>query len=437
MVPGDRERALVALEGLLGRDPAAGIPALPALREVLRVRAAPARARGAGRRRRGPGGEGRAAGGGPAAPPAGPPAPVLAPRGGGALAAWWRRTDPTEETDDRVLAAVVEAAADRGGDVAFARRLVGAVRDPREKPGRRALLLEALGLVPGPASGLVLTVPRPDADWVEESCRALGLMRRAGKDSVPPLIALLGHADAAVRAHAWEGLVKVTCQDLPPLLETWAAWWKDHGGEPLPSAPPPVPDEKRYARPEPAHLPRYYGVPIRGRGEECRVVFCLDVSASMAKVGLERAGTALADAIRACTTRYAFDVIAFNDGVYPWSVRPVRAHPLQKARAMAWLAALESKSQTNIYDAVEAAFGEAGIGPHPSPEPVRLDAVYLLSDGAPNRGRYHLPSQVVKGIAELSAGKVPVHTFGAGESVFQLLRDIAAATGGVFVDAIE
>jgi hypothetical protein len=415
----ERTKALQALDAVLAKDASCGAEALPALREILRARGPKERALVAGL--------------------------VLKIPGDEALGLWLACLDPDAESDDRVQAAALDATVVRAADAAFARKVVDLSRDRREKPVRRALMIEATGALAGPAPTVVLANGRPDADWVEESCRALGLLRRgtaggrpARAEVVPPLIALLGHADASPRAHAWEALARLTGQNLPADPRAWAAWWKAHANDPEAPAKAVAPaDAARYAPPAPAHVPRYYGVPIQGKGEECRVVFCQDVSASMAKVGLARAVAHLEDAIKAMTTHHSFDVIAFNSVVTTWEGRVVRAHPAQKARALAWVHALESKSETNIYDAVEAAFEEMGRGTTPSTEPVRLDAVFLLSDGEPNQGRYHLPKQVVKGIAELSGGQVPVHTVGAGESVFQLLRDVAAATGGTFVDAFE
>ncbi len=94
-------------------------------------------------------------------------------------------------------------------------------------------------------------------------------------------------------------------------------------------------------------------------------------------------------------------------------------------------------SFTNLYDAVETAFQYGGRGRHPSVTPLRLDAVFVLSDGAPNRGRYHVPTQLVAGIAALSGRTVPVHTVGAGEQVMALLRQIAAVTGGTCIEATD
>jgi hypothetical protein len=115
----------------------------------------------------------------------------------------------------------------------------------------------------------------------------------------------------------------------------------------------------------------------------------------------------------------------------------VRAHHVQKERAIDWFLGLEPTSHTNLYDAVELAFGYAGRGRRAVEAPERLDAVYLLSDGEPNRGRHLQPDPIVKAITELSQGDIPVHTVGAGEIALDLLKRIATTTHGTFVDAFE
>ncbi|MBL9089080.1 MAG: VWA domain-containing protein, partial [Planctomycetia bacterium] len=370
---------------------------------------------------------------------------VLRCPGDDALEAWARLLDPAREDDDRVHAAAVAAVDARAADPAVARRLVEVVRDPKAAPEARALALEALGGVEGPVADLLLRDARPGATWVEEACRALGLGRRGGAGVVAPLIALLGHDAAAVRVHAWEALVRVTRHDEPPDRAAWERWWRGQGGKlPAPAArrvegAPVAGDaaDAAYAAPTRSFVPTYYGIPLRGKTWGVNVVFCLDVSASMSEHGIEPARKHLKDALLALTTQDRFDVIGFNENVLPWAGRPVRGHPVPQARAVAWLDAIVPRSFTNLYDAVEAAFEYAGRGRHPSDAPIRLDAVFVLSDGAPNRGRYHLPSQLVDGIAALSQKSVPVHTIGAGEQVMALLRRIAEATGGTCTEATD
>jgi hypothetical protein len=335
---------------------------------------------------------------------------------------WLERLDPSE--DDRVLEAAV-AGGDRGAypeaELALAERVRRAAT-----PLHRALALEALGGHGGPVARLLLTTPRPGAGWVEESCRALGLGRQPREVAVPALLPLLEHEDVAPRAHAWEALVHLSGRNLPPTRSAWEAWWNGGRPEAEPPAPPAAPGA-RYEAPEPAHVPTYYGV--RLARPRTRVAFCIDMSSSMWGEPTDRARATLARTIREMPTTYAFDVIAFHENVMPWGDRLVRAHPVQKHKAIEWIHSFETVSYTNIYDAVASAF-RYGDG-------ARLDAVFLLSDGAANRGRHRRPDDVVEAIAELSRRRVPVHTIGVGEEAFPLLRRIATATGGLFIDAFD
>ena len=400
--PADRNRGLTELEALLGRDAASCGDVLPALKEVLRQRPGAERARVA--------------------------ALLLKVPGEEAEATWWKVLDPAKETDDRVLASAARAVADRPLDPALARRLLDAARDPSADPWRRALALEALGGIDSPAVPLVLHASRPGAGWVEESCRALALGRRGRADDVAPLIDLLGHTEACPRVHAWEGLVRITHQNLPAQREPWTAWWREQTGRlPAPHATVEPAAGGPYALPEPAHVPRYYGVPILAKGSTCHAVFCLDVSASMKDHGIGPARRHLEATLLELPTSTSFDVISFNENVMPFAGRLVRAHPIEKARVVAWLDAIVPKSYTNIYDALEAAFQG----------PERIDLVFLLSDGAPNRGRYHDAAPLLEAVRALSKGRVPIHTIGAGESVLALLRQISDATGGTFQEALD
>lgn len=335
----------------------------------------------------------------------------------------------------------------RGEDLAL--RLLEASNDKQRPSAQRALALEALGALGGGAADLRLGLTRPGADWVEEAGRALGLGRRGDARSIGRLIELLGSEDACPRVHAWEELCRLTRQRLPVEQAPWEAWWLAERVKQaeVPGATPPAPPDAsqpegakpddRYARPDAQHVPRYYGVPIPRRADGSRVVFCCDVSQSMYGFPLDRSRKELLATLKDLTTHDRFDVIAFNEVALPWAGRLVRAHPVQKVRAMDWFLALEPTSYTNIYDAVEIGMGYAGRGRKKLAPAERLDALFLLTDGEPNRGRYREPKELLRELSELASPGIPIHTIGAGEAAYDLLRKIAAATGGTFTDAFD
>ncbi|MDJ0973664.1 MAG: VWA domain-containing protein [Planctomycetota bacterium] len=358
-----------------------------------------------------------------------------------ARALWLERLDIEVEPDERVLQAAVDAARYRKGDTTTQRELVRLVRANRMAPTRRALLYETLGHFDGPVVLVTLAqgrTPEEGAEpWVEAAGRALGLGNRRDEASIPPLLTLLEHADKAVVMAAWESLVSRTGQQQhPPEPAPWRAWWKAHqAAKAKPEPAEEGEDGDRYAPPKHVHVPTYYEVPIPRPGS--KVVFCIDVSQSMYGHGIQDARRHLSKTLRELPIRHGFDIIAFNHKIQPFARRVVQAHPVMKWRALQWLAQLETTSLTNLYDAVETAFQYMGRGRVPAADPVELDMVFLLSDGAPNRGRYRDEDRVVKHIGRLSKRDVPVHTVAAGERVFDLLKRIAEATGGTFTDAFE
>jgi len=354
-----------------------------------------------------------------------------------ALETWLARFEPEEEPDPRVRHAAVDAARLRVDDQAVARALVRVIRTPTTSVPARALAIEALGHLGDAAPLAVLTQGAPKEPWVVAAGRALALGHRTDDASLGPLVALMEHADLGVRLPAWEGLMRRTAQDLPPDAKAWRTWFEAYCARKKEKAKPEAsPDgETRYAPAKHVHVPTYYGIPIRR--PHSHVVFCLDVSQSMYGDGIGHARKHLRKTLRDLPSTHHFELVAFNENVMPWAGRLVRAHPVEKYLAIQWLDKLETLTYTNIYDAVETAFQYMGRGRKPADEPVTLDAVFLLSDGAPNRGRHRTDDRVVKHIGLLSQRDVPVHTIGAGEKVFDLLRRIAKETGGRFVDAFE
>jgi hypothetical protein len=416
-----RRQALAALDGLTDERPDLGREAVQRLRDLARRR---------------PSTEGAVA------------VRILA-RASGDLArsAWLEALGGTKPPE--LFLAAIEGARDRSADVQAGKALLDRARAATADPLARALAIEALGAIGGAAARVFLTRPVPPAngageeEWLLAAARARGLARWGEPEAVPPLLALLDHADPAVRIHAGEALVDVTGARLPPEAGPWRSWWAEAAGR-LPVRDRAAGGEDgapvahgRYAGegPPPLHVPRYYGIPIARRGS--RVVFCLDVSQSMYGRGIDQARRHLAHTIRDLPGTHAFAVVAFNENVLPFPGGIQPAHPVVKARALAWIAALETTSYTNLYDAVETAFGFGGMGPRALPGPARVDEVFLLSDGAPNRGRHRQEDRVVEAIAALGGGRVPVHAIAAGEEVFPLLRRIAERTGGRFVDAFE
>lgn len=141
--------------------------------------------------------------------------------------------------------------------------------------------------------------------------------------------------------------------------------------------------------------PGFFGLPV----EADRVVFVIDTSGSMvltdrpatfplgeeafraadprdpaiaALQRLERAKTELSAALRGLRREQRFNVLAFADEVTRWRSACVEASDDERASALSFVEALVARGQTRTRDALAAALDDP-----------QVEAIYLLSDGAP------------------------------------------------------
>ena len=66
------------------------------------------------------------------------------------------------------------------------------------------------------------------------------------------------------------------------------------------------------------------------------------------------------------------------------------------------------------------------------------DELFIISDGAPNRGRWQLPRDVIREIKKLNRKGIPMHTVSVvrvvdGDDHIDLLKTIAEQNGGKHV----
>jgi hypothetical protein len=314
-------------------------------------------------------------------------------------------------------------------------------RDDTERR-RAALAAEALGEVREASAcdallGLVGDVPH----WsvMTAACLALGRHRDV---RVPALmVRMLRHPDAAVRSAAHETLRGLCRIDHGADPSAWRAWWAGarKGYEfPDPDLPVERPraeeeqpkgttsDARRDDRPTYA---RFFGIELKGR----RIAFVIDFSQSMWGPRREKAEQELIDAVKGLPSTHTFSVVLFNERVWRFRDRPMPARPQEKLDLSLYLREQETKSYTNIYDALELTLGQAGLGPQKVEPPPGLDELVLLSDGFPNRGRIRKTEDLLRAIREMNQGKVLIHTVSLGDDPHPLLPTLAEQNGGRYV----
>jgi len=159
------------------------------------------------------------------------------------------------------------------------------------------------------------------------------------------------------------------------------------------------------------------------------IVFVVDVSGSMGGTPLEQTRTALDYIIRALHPGDRFDVLTFSDDSETVFGSLVPAQSGMKGRALARVAALETRGGTNIRGALAHAVDELE-----SNRSHRPPAIIFLTDGQGNSP----PAQI---LADRRAGSdVRIFTFGAGSGVNRrLLERLARENRGtaVVVDSAD
>jgi hypothetical protein len=165
--------------------------------------------------------------------------------------------------------------------------------------------------------------------------------------------------------------------------------------------------------------------------------------------------TELLKTIRSLEAYVQFNVIAFATEVKPWKKGQVKANPLNKSSADAWVSRLEaiggdSKSElaaaglvgaanleggkTNTYAALMTALGVED-GKETRDYETEVDTIFFLSDGRPSHGKFVEPSDVLREIrAANQLRKIVIHTITLGEFEKDFMERLAAENGGTFVD---
>ena len=130
----------------------------------------------------------------------------------------------------------------------------------------------------------------------------------------------------------------------------------------------------------------YYGIPIEAK----RLLFILDHSGSMKKADggytrLDRARKELVSAIAGLDSETEFAILIFSNKTRFWKSELMRADDDTKHAAIAFVNRIGYGDKTNTYSALLASLTFDSS----------LEAVYLLSDGAPTLGAIVSPPQII------------------------------------------
>ncbi len=183
--------------------------------------------------------------------------------------------------------------------------------------------------------------------------------------------------------------------------------------------------ESDYLRPQYAQ-PHYYGIGIHAE----KVVFVIDCSGSMSEVvysesRLRQAKRELIRAIRSLPETTRFTIVLYETGVREWRKNLVEASDRNKKAAIRFVERVRCGGWTNTYGGLTRA--------------IELDddveAIYLLSDGAPTRGKIVEPGEILEAIGRHNAFRhITINAVAISpEGVTQrFMRELADRNGGEY-----
>lgn len=307
----------------------------------------------------------------------------------------------------------------------------------RGDPRAAALAAECLGFLPA-ATGFDDLAALLDAapHWAVAAGACLGAGRIVDVRSIDLVLPRLRHPDPAVRCAARESLVRLSGDDLGTDPAKWEEWWRlAKPAFRFPDAGPQGPSMRRGGTADRpmgdgnATFARFFGVELKRR----RTAFLVDYSQSMWGPRRAKAEEELVLAAKGLPSTHTFAVVLFNERVWWFRGGPLPARPQEKLDLERYLSGQETKSYTNIYDALEQGLALAGIGSAAREDAPGLDELVLLSDGVPNRGKLTDPPRILEAVRTLNSGRVVLHTVSLGDGPSDLLRRLAEENGGRFV----
>ncbi|MGE5195013.1 MAG: VWA domain-containing protein [Deltaproteobacteria bacterium] len=223
-------------------------------------------------------------------------------------------------------------------------------------------------------------------------CVMQGIMQVKSRNAITHLINLLPRLKGLVQYDVVAHLIAATGQNFADDADKWKAWWaQNQNATHLPdkSTVPPVGNYGKFGE--------YYGIPICAK----RVVFVLDTSGSMRGGKLEAAKVELIRAIKELPREVSFSIVFFNSTLRIWQRELVPATDSMKQIAVVLALEQEARNNTASYDALEAAFD---LDP---------EAVYFLSDGAPQGGKIDNPAEIISAVSTVNrVRRISIHSIG-------------------------
>lgn len=267
--------------------------------------------------------------------------------------------------------------------------------------------------------------------WQARRAAARAMAAGGAKESVEPLVAAIAKVDGLLRLEYDAALKKLTKTDLGD-PGRWPDWWSQNGEAFMEGRyQPPAPRTTR----EPGKT-TFYGLQVKST----RVAFVLDSSKSMAdpvvkggkETRFEVVRGELKNLLSAMPGSARVNILFFSDGVEGFAAAP---RPLEKhgrEDAVRFIDSVFPTRRTNLFGGLAKALSFAGT---PDGQGILdgIDTIYVLSDGEPTYGPVMWSNLAERVVRRTNRGlRVTVHAIAVGDKG-ELLKSIAAQSGGEYV----
>ncbi|MHC4777980.1 MAG: HEAT repeat domain-containing protein [Planctomycetota bacterium] len=338
-------------------------------------------------------------------------------------------------------------------------------RSSDEDPRVRVEAMAALEEINDLAYSTEVIAALSDSCWPVRSAAVAAVRKLRPRAAFGPMIERLDQEKGRLKSEVHEVLVYMAGRDLGKDPEAWRDWWNPRakrGGVKGRMDP----EYSRYVvKPKPDTTRKFFSVPTDAK----RVLFVLDVSASMNKFGKPLRpieGVKPGETV----SRYrilreelvltlgnfkeadSFNVILFSTGVRSWRDSIQRASAGAKKGAVSFLQSKPPGGETNLFDGLARAFGvskkalstgrgyfeEISGGGSKAAIDQGPEVIFLLSDGVPNQGLITDPEKIVEEITRANrVRRIVIHSIAVGRFHADFLRTLAVATGGTAVTVGE
>ncbi|HEX5138579.1 MAG TPA: HEAT repeat domain-containing protein [Planctomycetota bacterium] len=328
-------------------------------------------------------------------------------------------------------------------------------------PAVRVATARALGAFRRAEAFALLAASAKDEDWRVRAAVVQVLTETRSSEGVSLLIEMMAKAEGRLKDDINTALMSLTGQNMG-FADTWARWWASVGRQ-LPREPAKGSEMDPSERAK--GTPQFYGIPTQSE----RLCFIIDISGSMnaeveqlvkgpitgkkesempveGKTRMEVAKNELKRCVGNLTQEKIFSVIFFNQAVRTWHPDPEKATPTVKDELRSDVDSVLASGTTYTLGALREAFMLAGVpeaGATEKPKDgLRIDTIYLLSDGGPTDNRMDDaqpmdPEIILEAVRQWNrdAGIV-IHTIAVDTEPVgtYFLKTLAAQNGGKFVE---